>query len=40
VDRPSILTRLESEPESIERDLMKLVLTIIELIRQLMENKP
>lgn len=29
--------RLETDAESVERDLMKLVLTIIELIRQLME---
>jgi hypothetical protein len=29
--------RLETDPESVERDLFKLVLTIIELIRQLME---
>lgn len=29
--------RLETDPDSVERDLFKLVLTIIELIRQLME---
>lgn len=29
--------RLETDPESVERDLFKLVLTVIELIRQLME---
>ena len=29
--------RVESDAESVERDLMKLVLTIIELVRQLME---
>lgn len=29
--------RLETDAESVERDLMKLVLTIIELVRQLME---
>src|SRR4051795_6242102 len=35
---PSRLTqRLESDPDSIQRDLMKLVLTLVELIRQLME---
>src|SRR3954471_18763778 len=35
---PSRLTqRLESDPESVQRDLMKLVLTLVELIRQLME---
>ena len=31
--------RLESDPESVERDLFKLVLTIIELVRQLMEKQ-
>jgi hypothetical protein len=29
--------RVETDAESVERDLMKLVLTIIELVRQLME---
>jgi hypothetical protein len=31
--------RLETDAEAVERDLMKLVLTIIELIRQLMEKQ-
>ena len=31
--------RLESDAESVERDLFKLVLTIIELVRQLMEKQ-
>ena len=31
--------RLETDAESVERDLMKLVLTIVELIRQLMEKQ-
>jgi hypothetical protein len=31
--------RLETKPESVERDLFKLVLTIVELIRQLMEKQ-
>ncbi|MCX4726752.1 gas vesicle protein K [Streptomyces sp. NBC_01020] len=30
--------RLETDPESVERDLIKLVLTIVELLRQLMER--
>ncbi|WP_051879319.1 gas vesicle protein K [Streptomyces sp. NRRL B-24720] len=30
--------RLETNPETVERDLMKLVLTIVELLRQLMER--
>jgi hypothetical protein len=38
--RPKLLPeRLESDPESVERDLFKLVLTIIELVRQLMEKQ-
>ena len=31
--------RLENDAESVERDLFKLVLTIIELVRQLMEKQ-
>ena len=31
--------RMETDPESVERDLFKLVLTVIELIRQLMEKQ-
>ncbi|MET7494049.1 gas vesicle protein K [Streptomyces sp900116325] len=30
--------RLKTNPETVERDLMKLVLTIVELLRQLMER--
>jgi hypothetical protein len=30
-------TRLETDPESVSRDLFKLVLTVVELVRQLME---
>lgn len=37
--RHALAHRLETDPESIERDLFKLVLTIIELIRQLMEKQ-
>ena len=29
--------RMETDPDSVERDLFKLVLTIVELVRQLME---
>ena len=29
--------RIESDPESVQRDLFKLVLTLVELVRQLME---
>ncbi|MEV0533590.1 gas vesicle protein K [Kitasatospora sp. NPDC050463] len=31
--------RLSTNPETVERDLMKLVLTIVELLRQLMERQ-
>ncbi|MEU2158061.1 gas vesicle protein K [Streptomyces sp. NPDC019396] len=34
----AIAQRWETDPESVERDLMKLVLTIVELLRQLMER--
>lgn len=38
--RPTILPqRLETNAEAVERDLLKLVLTIVELIRQLMEKQ-
>ncbi|MFI7336774.1 gas vesicle protein K [Streptomyces sp. NPDC050085] len=31
--------RIELEPDTVERDLMKLVLTVVELLRQLMERQ-
>lgn len=31
--------RLETDPEEVERDLVRLVLTLVELIRQLMERQ-
>ncbi|MQA83577.1 MAG: gas vesicle protein K [Streptosporangiales bacterium] len=31
--------RLETDPEAVQRDLVRLVLTIIELVRQLMERQ-
>jgi hypothetical protein len=35
---PALLKqRMETDPDSVERDLFKLVLTVIELLRQLME---
>jgi hypothetical protein len=37
--RRGIPQRIESDAGSLERDLFKLVLTIIELIRQLMERQ-
>jgi hypothetical protein len=37
-DLPHLLKqRIETDPDSVQRDLFKLVLTIIELLRQLME---
>ena len=39
-ERPRLFPqRLETDAESVERDLFKLVLTIIELVRQLMEKQ-
>jgi hypothetical protein len=39
-NEPRVLAqRLETEPDSIERDLLRLILTLIELIRQLMERQ-
>ncbi|MBN9743630.1 gas vesicle protein K [Amycolatopsis sp. A1MSW2902] len=35
----ALATRLETDADTVERDLMKLVLTIIELLRQLMERQ-
>jgi hypothetical protein len=31
--------RLDTDPETVQRDLMRLVLTIVELVRQLMEKQ-
>lgn len=39
-EEPRLLPqRLETDAESVEKDLFKLVLTIIELVRQLMEKQ-
>ena len=39
-ERPSLLPqRLDTTADSVERDLLALVLTIVELIRQLMERQ-
>ncbi|RKS73540.1 gas vesicle protein GvpK [Actinomadura pelletieri DSM 43383] len=39
-ERPApTLRRLQTDPETVERDLVKLVLTLVELIRQLMERQ-
>src|SRR5690242_3651558 len=39
---PAIRTlpqRIETDPESVQRDLLRLVLTVVELVRQLMEKQ-
>ncbi len=36
---PSLRRRLETDHENVERDLLRLVLTIVELVRQLMEKQ-
>ena len=38
-DARPLRQRIETDPESVERDLFRLVLTIIELVRQLMEKQ-
>ncbi|MEU1370587.1 gas vesicle protein K [Streptomyces sp. NPDC005803] len=35
---PAAAQRLSTDPDTVERDLIKLVLTIVELLRQLMER--
>jgi hypothetical protein len=35
----TVAQRLKSDPETVERDLVKLVLTLVELVRQLMERQ-
>ncbi|MEV3857246.1 gas vesicle protein K [Streptomyces sp. NPDC050095] len=39
VDMSESRRRIELEPDTVERDLMKLVLTVVELLRQLMERQ-
>lgn len=38
-ERHSLARRIETDPDQVQRDLMKLVLTLVELIRQLMERQ-
>jgi hypothetical protein len=38
-DRPARHHRIDADPESVERGLVSLVLTIVELLRQLMERQ-
>jgi hypothetical protein len=37
--RPASRRRIDADPESVERGLVSLVLTIVELLRQLMERQ-
>lgn len=39
IEKGHLPRRLETDAESVERDLMKLILTIVELVRQLMERQ-
>jgi hypothetical protein len=38
-ERPATRQRINSDPESVERGLVSLVLTLVELLRQLMERQ-
>jgi Gas vesicle protein K len=38
-DRPAPRRRIDADPESVERGLVSLVLTVVELLRQLMERQ-
>ena len=35
----TVRERIATDPDSVERDLMKIVLTVVELLRQLMERQ-
>jgi hypothetical protein len=39
VTGPAPRSRLDLDPDTVERDLVKLVLTVVELLRQLMERQ-
>lgn len=38
-ERPANRLRLNTDPEAVERDLSRLVLTLVELVRQLVERQ-
>ena len=38
-ERPALPIRIETDADSVARDLFRLVLTLVELIRQLMERQ-
>ena len=37
--RPAVPIRIETDADSVARDLLRLVLTLVELVRQLMERQ-
>jgi Gas vesicle protein K len=39
VNEPTLRNRITTDPDTVERDLVKLVLTVVELLRQLMERQ-
>jgi len=39
VDVPGLRRRVDADPESVEKGLVQLVLTLVELLRQLMEKQ-
>jgi hypothetical protein len=38
-DRPGVVARVEIDPEAVQRDLCRLVLTLVEFLRRLMESQ-
>jgi hypothetical protein len=38
-DGPDVFDRIDADPESVQRGLVQLVLTLVELLRQLMEKQ-
>jgi Gas vesicle protein K len=38
-EAPTVRQRISTDPDTVERDLVKLVLTVVELLRQLMERQ-
>jgi hypothetical protein len=38
-DRPALPIRIDTDADSVARDLLRLVLTLVELLRQLMERQ-
>jgi hypothetical protein len=38
-ERPNVVARVEIDPSAVERDLCRLVLTLVEFLRRLMESQ-